>query len=69
MIDKDLIIQLQQEQLGAQAKLIAMQYSQLGNKDNLIAELRTMIKLLEAHIATLQNKQQNDSTNCSKPPE
>jgi hypothetical protein len=68
MIDKDLIIQLQQEHLGAQAKLIAMQNSQLGNKHNLIGELRTMIKLPEAHIATLQNNQQKDSTNSSKLP-
>jgi transposase len=68
MIDKDLIIQLQQEQLRAQAKLIVLQNSQLGNKDNLITELRTMIELLEAHVATLENNQKKDSTNSSKPP-
>jgi uncharacterized coiled-coil protein SlyX len=54
MIDKDLIIRLLQEQLGAQAKLIT--------------ELRTMIKLLETQVETLQNNQKKDSSNSSKPP-
>lgn len=68
MIDKDLIIQLQQQQLAAQTQLIALQKDQLSNKDNLIAELRTMIELLETHVETLQNNQKKDSTNSSKPP-
>ena len=54
MIDKDLIIRLLQEQLGAQAKLIT--------------ELRTMIKLLETQVETLQNNQKRNSVNSSKPP-
>lgn len=54
MIDKDLIIQLQQEQLNAQARLIAEQ-----NK---------MIKMLEARIEVLENNQKTDSRNSSKPP-
>ena len=54
MIDKDLIIRLQQQQIEAQNKLIA--------------ELRTMIKLLEARIEILENNQKKDSSNSSKPP-
>jgi hypothetical protein len=68
MIDKDLMIQLQQEQLRGQAKLIVLQHSQLGNKENLITGQRTMIELLKAHIATLENNQKKDSTNSSTPP-
>src|SRR3954452_20869251 len=61
MVDKDLIIQLQQEQLRQQAKLIAMQNSQISNQ-------ATMIKLLEARVEVLENNQKKNSTNSSKPP-
>jgi transposase len=61
MVDKDLIIQLQQEQLEAQDKLIGMQHNQ-------IAAQAVMIKLLEERIAVLQSNQQKNSTNSSKPP-
>lgn len=54
MVDKDLIIQLQQEQLRVQARLID--------------EQKTMIKLLEARIEQLENNQKKDSRNSSKPP-
>jgi transposase len=53
-MDKDLIIQLQQEQLRVQARLIA--------------EQNTMIKLLESRIVLLENNQKKDSSNSSKPP-
>lgn len=61
MIAKDLIIQLQQEQLGHQAKLIAMQ-------NNQIEAQATMIKLLEDRVAVLESNQKKNSTNSSKPP-
>lgn len=61
MIDKDLIIQLQQEQLGQQVRLIAM-------LENMNAEQHKMIKLLEARIEVLENNQKRDSSNSSKPP-
>lgn len=53
-MNKDLIIEVQQEQLRCQAKLIE--------------EQDTMIKLLEARISVLENNQKKDSTNSSKPP-
>lgn len=54
MIDKDLIIQLQQEQLHTQSQLIA--------------EQGAMITLLESRIEFLENNQKKDSSNSSKPP-
>lgn len=54
MLDKDLIIQLLQEQLQNQTRLITGQ--------------DTMIKLLEDRIAFLENNQKKDSSNSSKPP-
>ena len=54
MIDKDLIIRLQQQQIEAQNKLIA--------------ELRTMIKLLEARIEKVEIAKHTDAnvTSLSK---
>ncbi len=53
-MDKDLIIQVQQDQLQHLVSLI-------DQKDN-------MIKLLEARITVLENNQKKDSSNSSKPP-
>ena len=60
-MDKDLIIQLQQEQLQRQAQLITM-------LETLNAEQDKMIKVLEARIEVLENNQKKDSSNSSKPP-
>ncbi|MBD0289108.1 MAG: IS66 family transposase [Flavisolibacter sp.] len=60
-LDKDLIIQLQQEQLHRQARLITM-------LDTMNAEQAKMIKLLEARIEVLEHHQKKDSTTSSKPP-
>lgn len=75
MIDKDLIIKLQQAQLNAQTKMIGLQNSQLiykdellDDKNKLIAEMRIMIEMLENHVKTLENNQKKDSSNSSKPP-
>ena len=54
MLNKDLIIQLQQEQLQTQGMLIAKQAA--------------LIKLLESRIEILENNQKKDSSNSSKPP-
>lgn len=61
MIDKDLIIQLQQEQLGNQVRLIAM-------LKDVNARHEEIIKLLEARVEMLENNQKRDSSNSSKPP-
>lgn len=53
-MDKDLIIQLQHNQLQLQLRL----------ND----ELQTVIKKLEARIIELENNQKRDSSNSSKPP-
>jgi hypothetical protein len=54
MIDKDLIIRLQQEQLNAQGKLIS--------------SLNNMVKLLECRIEILENNQKKNSSDSSRPP-
>lgn len=61
MMDKDLIIQLQHEQLGVQGKLIVSQTA-------IIDKQNTMIKFLEDRIEILENNQKKDSSNSSKPP-
>lgn len=53
-MDKDLIIQLQQNQLHDQVMLIDKQDS--------------IIKLLEARIVELENNHKKNSSNSSKPP-
>jgi transposase len=74
-LDKDLVIQLQQQQLIEQQKLIAMLRQLSDAKDDLISSLKqtvseqgTMILLLEARVTELENNQKKNSSNSSKPP-
>lgn len=60
-MNKDLIIQLQQEQLQ-------LLREQLQLKDQLIAEQATMIRLLEDRVAVLENNYKKNSANSNKPP-
>lgn len=75
MLDKDLIIELQQDQLRQKDRLIIMLKDAGSGKDKLINEQGKMIneqgkmiKLLEARVAELENNQKKDSSNSSKPP-
>lgn len=61
ILDKDLIIQLQQE-------LLRQKGLQIINLKRLDLEKDKMIKLLEARIESLENNQKKDSSNSSKPP-
>jgi len=60
-LDKDLIIQLQQQQITEQQKLIPGLQKLNDHKG-------TMILLLEARFADLENNQKKNSSNSSKPP-
>ena len=53
-MNKDLIIQLQQEQLKLQ--------------NEQILDLQVMVSMMKVHIETLENNQKKDSSNSSKPP-
>lgn len=68
MLDKDLIIQLQQEQLRHQARLIAEQNNMNTLQSDMITLQNEMIASLEARIEILENNQKKDSSNSSKPP-
>lgn len=68
MIDKDLIIQLQQEQLALQADLISGLNEMVKLREEHNAVLEARIKVLEERIVVLENNQKKDSTNSSKPP-
>ena len=74
-MDKDLIIQLQQQQLIEQQKLIGMlkelhvlKDESLIDRDKLIGEQGKMILMLEARVTELENNQKKNSSNSSKPP-
>ena len=74
-MDKDLIIQLQQQQLVEQQKLIGMlkdlhdlKDESIIDRDKLIGEQGKMILMLEARVTELENNQKKNSSNSSKPP-
>jgi transposase len=68
ILDKDLIIQLQQELIRQQGLQIANLKTLDAQKDKMINEQAKMIKLLEARIEVLENNQKKNSSNSSKPP-
>ena len=68
MIEKDLIIQLQQEQLDQQKKIIAGLSAIISNNENIIDKLNALVELLKARVDELENNQKKDSSNSSKPP-
>lgn len=60
-MDKDLIIQVQQEQLNQQDQLIKSLY-------NIIEKQDSMINVLQTRVVIVENNQKKDSSNSSKPP-
>lgn len=68
MIDKDLIIQLQQEQLQQQIKLIGVLNAVINDNKITIDKLNTLVELLKTRVDELENNQKKDSNNSSKPP-
>ena len=68
MIDKDLIIQLQQEELRQQIKINVGLSTINVNQEIIIDKQSTLIKLLEARVNELESNQKKDSSNSSKPP-
>ena len=67
-MDKDLIIQLQQQQIAKQQELINGLEKLIVGLQNLNKEQGKMILLLEARVAELENNQKKNSSNSSKPP-
>ncbi len=68
ILDKDLIIELQQELILRQGMQITNRKTLDEQKDKMINEQAKMIKLLEAPIEVLENNQKKNSSNSTSHP-
>ena len=67
-LDKDLIIQLQQQQIAEQQKLITGQQKLIAGLQKLNEHQGNLNLLLEARGTELENNQKKNSSNSNKPP-